>query len=324
MNPAASLTALLHADATVLVVAPHPDDESLAAGGLIQIALSRGARVAVAFLTDGDANPWPQRVAERRIRIGPRDRARWGARRRAEARAAALALGVGAEFVHHLGMNDLHLTSALEADPVTASFPLAELIGELRPTVVIAPALRDTHPDHSAAYIMFRLALANVRSDAKLFTYLVHGAASAGSEVIQTDAVFLARKSEAVEMHQTQLLLSRGRMLGYAARPEQFERDTQDWFQPTQEMALLPWRLSRVTAALARVVIVTAEISVSLRINHAGSPSVSGYGCRVTTDGTLVVALPPEAASARPVFARLASRISSPWIYDRWGWVQLA
>ena len=48
----------------VLVLAVHPDDESLCAGGLIQHALAHGAKVRVVFITDGDNNPWPQRFVE--------------------------------------------------------------------------------------------------------------------------------------------------------------------------------------------------------------------------------------------------------------------
>ena len=41
----------------VLVVAPHPDDESLGAGGIIQAALAGGGRVHVLFMTNGDGYP---------------------------------------------------------------------------------------------------------------------------------------------------------------------------------------------------------------------------------------------------------------------------
>lgn len=38
----------------LLVVAPHPDDETLAAGGLIQRVLMRGGAVRVVLVTAGD------------------------------------------------------------------------------------------------------------------------------------------------------------------------------------------------------------------------------------------------------------------------------
>ena len=66
----------------LLILAPHPDDESLATGGLIQRAVKAGAKVRVLFATDGDNNPWPQRFVERKLQISYTDRARWGRRRR--------------------------------------------------------------------------------------------------------------------------------------------------------------------------------------------------------------------------------------------------
>jgi len=39
-----------------MVVAPHPDDEVLGAGGLIQQAVAAGAEVRIVYLTNGDHN----------------------------------------------------------------------------------------------------------------------------------------------------------------------------------------------------------------------------------------------------------------------------
>src|SRR5229473_1437708 len=94
----------------VMVLAPHPDDETLVTGGLLQQAVAAGAAVRVIFATDGDNNPWPQRVIERRWRITPADRARWGTRRRGEALAALTCLGVPTESAVFLGYPDQGLT----------------------------------------------------------------------------------------------------------------------------------------------------------------------------------------------------------------------
>ena len=56
------------ADDTVLVVAPHPDDESLCCGGLIHAARSAGARVAIVWVTNGDGFKWDAIVVEKKIR----------------------------------------------------------------------------------------------------------------------------------------------------------------------------------------------------------------------------------------------------------------
>ena len=69
-------------------------------------------------LTDGDANFWPQRWIEKRWRIDTVARARWGARRREEARAAMRVLGLDAGDTAFFGFPDLGLTDLLmHADP---------------------------------------------------------------------------------------------------------------------------------------------------------------------------------------------------------------
>ena len=40
----------------ILVIAPHPDDEALGAGGVIQQALDRGASLKIVYLTSGELN----------------------------------------------------------------------------------------------------------------------------------------------------------------------------------------------------------------------------------------------------------------------------
>src|SRR5580704_2711504 len=52
----------------IIVVAPHPDDEILGAGGLIQQACAAGAEVHVIYLTSGDHNQIAFKLY-RRIRL---------------------------------------------------------------------------------------------------------------------------------------------------------------------------------------------------------------------------------------------------------------
>ena len=104
--PSVRLNEVLRAGARIAILAPHPDDESLGTGGLIQRALAAGAEVRVIFVTDGDNNPWPQRFVERRWFIEAPERARWGARRRAEGQHALQLLGAGQVQAESLGLPD--------------------------------------------------------------------------------------------------------------------------------------------------------------------------------------------------------------------------
>ncbi len=122
----------------LVVVAAHPDDESLGAGGLIATATRRGIQVVVVSATDGEGSHPDSPTTT------PDD---LGARRAVEAVQAAAALGVPGERVHQLGLPDGDLGTA--EDELTTF--LVELVGDGRGTVVVAPWRRDGHPDHEAA-----------------------------------------------------------------------------------------------------------------------------------------------------------------------------
>jgi LmbE family N-acetylglucosaminyl deacetylase len=70
----------------ILVVAPHPDDESLGCGGLISLAANRGSAFFIVFVTDGAASHPTSRA-------WPRDRLT--AQREQEACRALASLGIG-------------------------------------------------------------------------------------------------------------------------------------------------------------------------------------------------------------------------------------
>lgn len=207
-----------------MVLAPHPDDESLATGGLIQRAVRLGAEVRVIFASDGDNNPWPQRYLDRRWSIGPQERAQWGARRRAEAIAALRCFGVGEEAIRFLGWPDQGNTRALlQAEEE----PIALLAGEFeswRPTLLAAPSLHDIHPDHNAIAVQLRLALARCTVQPALLRYLVHHRAVPARDVAilsLTDAELMTKRA-AILRHETQMALSRRRFLAYAQPAEAY------------------------------------------------------------------------------------------------------
>ena len=212
------------ADDRLLVFAPHPDDETLATGELIQLAVGAGAAVRVVFATDGDNNPWPQRWFERRLRIGSADRLRWGARRRSEAQAALAHLGVGAEATHFLGWPDLDLTRKLVSDDAAIDVLSAEVAG-FSPTHVAIPSLRDRHPDHGALRVMLDLAMAKARARCVRLGYAVHGrGADSGEWQLMPDAARHQRKREALFAHASQISLSRRRLLRWVEQIESFEQ----------------------------------------------------------------------------------------------------
>jgi len=294
----------------LLVVAPHPDDETIGTGELLQLVRAAGGEVRVLLLTDGDDNPWPQRWLERRLLIGDTDRARWGQRRRGEVAEALRRLEVPFNALHAMGWPDMGLTALVRQDAPAARTRLAAELVDFRPNVVVLPALSDRHPDHGSAHVMMRLALADADVEPPLLLgYLVHGRGDAAADVtLPATAERHAAKLAALTAHASQMALSAGRMRRLTDRRELYGRIARP---PTdREAGALPWRPGAWRSHL-RLTIASPD-----GVYHwpwAKAP------LRRDGQGRYHLVDVPTA----PCFARLDMDVPSPWIFDRWGWCEL-
>jgi N-acetylglucosamine malate deacetylase 1 len=128
----------------VLVLAPHPDDESIACGGTLSAYSRLGVPVRVAVLTDGRlGDPELRALAQGEARA--RREEALAARRHAEALAAMQVLGI----MHH-DFLDARDGSLCDAVPEIGA-RLAAVISDWRPDVVMLPFVSDRHVDHFAA-----------------------------------------------------------------------------------------------------------------------------------------------------------------------------
>ncbi|MEA2704973.1 MAG: hypothetical protein QOD63_2918 [Actinomycetota bacterium] len=120
----------------VVVVAAHPDDETLGAGGSLQMLRRNGAMVSFVIATDGEA-AYPA--------LGADDRRALGQARRAELMAALGVQGLAESPVHWLGLPDSGLVDHAEAlrDSLVPLLSNAD--------AYLAPWPLDPHPDHRAA-----------------------------------------------------------------------------------------------------------------------------------------------------------------------------
>ncbi|MCV7172621.1 PIG-L family deacetylase [Mycobacterium manitobense] len=120
----------------LVVVAPHPDDETLGLGGTIAAAAERGIPVRVVSVSDGDAAHPDATAAQRRALAQTR---------RDEVRCAAAALGIGAPMRLGLPDGDVAAHQARVADALT------EVLAAEPAGVWCAATWRgDGHPDHEA------------------------------------------------------------------------------------------------------------------------------------------------------------------------------
>lgn len=129
----------------LLIIAPHPDDESLGCGGLIAWATARGSLVTIVFLTEGE------RSHEGTDTFPPRALARL---RREEATTAAARLDVPAGQLHFLRLPDGDLTH-MDDDTLDAiQFSLLGLVASTTPPLICVTARTDPHGDHQAAWLI--------------------------------------------------------------------------------------------------------------------------------------------------------------------------
>jgi N-acetylglucosamine malate deacetylase 1 len=126
---------------TVLVIAPHPDDEVLGCGGTIARFAGQGQSVTVAIVTRG--TPLFPASQVRQVR--------------AEARKAARQLGVKKLEFLDLPVTTLHL---IPEHKLNAAF--CRLVNQVRPQTVFVPFPGDRHEDHRQ---IFDAAMVAMRPD---------------------------------------------------------------------------------------------------------------------------------------------------------------
>jgi LmbE family N-acetylglucosaminyl deacetylase len=113
-----------------VIISPHPDDETLGAGGLIAYQRRQGIPVVVVAVTDGEA--------------AYDDSPGLGDLRREEQNRALAELGVDVCHTVRLELSDSAVTGC-EAELTNLLLPLVA-----RDTLLVAPWSLDPHPDHEA------------------------------------------------------------------------------------------------------------------------------------------------------------------------------
>ncbi|MCL5278641.1 MAG: PIG-L family deacetylase [Planctomycetes bacterium] len=190
----------------LLILAPHPDDEVLGCGGVIQQGVALGLPIRIVFLTYGDFYEWSFIRYEKRPVLTPRGVEGMGEIRHGEALAADATLGAPAADLVFLGYPDFGTLqmwyrawdgarpvrgrlSRATAVPYQNAFrpgapykgdevlkDLTTILREFRPTKVFVSHPADHHPDHKAFYLFARVALFDLAPamTPRVYPYLVH------------------------------------------------------------------------------------------------------------------------------------------------------
>ena len=184
----------------LVVLAPHPDDESLACGALLARAFA-GAGAHVICLTDGSAShPGSREWSAERL----------GILRRAELARAIECLGGTARDMTWMGLPDAML---YRVDPQDIAARLERTIEQTGASHVFAPAREDHHEDHQVT-AKFAVALRTIRPDWVFHCYPVwsrwddpdfaHSIAPYAPRYLPPGK-HLARKRAAIAAHRSQL-----------------------------------------------------------------------------------------------------------------------
>jgi LmbE family N-acetylglucosaminyl deacetylase len=168
----------------VLVVSPHPDDESLGCGGTLRGHVVAGDTVRVLFLTSGENGGHglpPEAVA--------------GLREKEAAEAAAI-LGIA------------EITFCREKDGALTTTPslvehVRRAIEDFRPDVIYLPHEQEMHPDHRAAVDVVRQVLEGCASRPDVWMFEVWTPTQRIDQVVDISA-YAEVKRQAIRAYRSQ------------------------------------------------------------------------------------------------------------------------
>ncbi len=183
--------------APILVVAPHPDDESIGCGGLIAALRQRDMDVQLVILTDGtgshanSASHPPCRLADLR---------------QSEALAAAAILGMAPEAVAFWQLADRFVPDRDSTDFESAVARTQLRLRLLQPATLVIPGRTDSHGDHRAAWSIWTEAASGLPVKPRILEYLVWPGAEAaeGVPLLLDIAAVLPLKRQAIAAHRSQ------------------------------------------------------------------------------------------------------------------------
>jgi N-acetylglucosamine malate deacetylase 1 len=149
---------------STVIIAPHPDDETFGAGGLIAIKKKAGISVKVIFLTMGEAShKWC-------CNISPEELIK---ERRKQAISACQTLGLEANDLIWLNLRDGNIPKNGELGFDKAVFMLKEELIILSPEEIYCPHPFDGLRDHEATNQVVNVAVKSAITSTRIIYYLV-------------------------------------------------------------------------------------------------------------------------------------------------------
>ena len=228
---------------SILIVAPHPDDETLGCGGAIAYLRRLNVAVKVLVVSDGTKShpnslAYPPPVLKKV--------------REQESLAALAVLGVAPKAVTFLGMPDGAVPIVAEGvtrgqgDGINkkileyrdAIALISQYLTNLTPSIIFLPWRKDPHPDHRASWQLFATATQNLTHPPRIIEYPIwdwdtkqrgNFADSINAWRLDINSV-LELKRQAIAQYRSQI----GDLIdddpeGFRLSPEMLQNFTQPW-----------------------------------------------------------------------------------------------
>jgi LmbE family N-acetylglucosaminyl deacetylase len=199
-----NLPEITHIGNRILIIVPHPDDETIATGGIIQKAIKSNIPVKVVITTSGENYRKSAMLFFKKTRLKKEEYCEFGLIRQSESLNALKLMGLSEKDIIFLGFSDGTLrylwcenwdknfpklspttksTSVFYERAYLKGIPysgealvevLEKIIREFNPTDIYYPIAEDMHPDHWACHNFVKYTLLSLRLDVKEHMFLVH------------------------------------------------------------------------------------------------------------------------------------------------------
>lgn len=212
---------------SVLIVAPHPDDETLGCGGAIALLRQLNIPVQVLVVSDGTKSHPNSLVypppALKKLR-------------EQESLAALAILGVAPEAVTFLGLPDGEVYISNESQNAIAL--ITQYLIDLAPSIIFLPYRGDPHPDHRASWQLFATGIKNLTYIPRMLEYPIWDwdTKQRGNFTEQIEAwrldinSVLELKRKAIAQYRSQISdLIKDDPEGFRLSPEMLQNFTQPW-----------------------------------------------------------------------------------------------
>lgn len=214
---------------SAVVVAPHPDDETLGCGGAIALLRQRSIPVRVLVVSDGTgSHPRSCRYPPSRLR----------ALRQRETRLAVERLGVAAEAVTFWGWRDQQVPHPGTEAFATVVEQCDRYLRRHRPSLLFVPWQGDQHCDHRATWHLVQSALQSWSHPPRQLAYSIWGSRAAGLATLPPGAAGWRLDIQTVESTK------RAAVLAYESQTTDLIDDDPDGFRLTAAMLnnlIQPW-----------------------------------------------------------------------------------